>query len=211
MKKFALVLVFILGFFIVFAISGVVTFMVTLDKKAPVEDPTEAVYTGGAPLSGSDVLEDDTAVTRVTPSLRVEDAIIVRGAYGENKTAETESYEMPEVSVNDYEEDALEAAALDVEEDVKTEEKNPEVKTETKAETKAETKSEQKVEAKAEEPKKEEVKKEEVKKEEVKTETPKVEEPKVEEPRVEEPKVEEPKVEEKPQLNPNIQTSDSGL
>lgn len=220
MRKFAVVLVFILGFFAVFAISGLITFMVMIEDDDPtVEEATEALAVEDVILPKNDVIDAETAVTRVTPSLRVEDAIIEYGIYGEKKVAE--DAEIPEVTEGDSEDEAVEVLALE-DEEVKAEEKKPETKTEKKAETKVETKAEEpkkeqvkKEEVKVETPKVEEPKAEEVKVEEPKVEEPKAEEVKVEEPKVEEPKeeikVEEPKEEEKPQLNPNIQTSDSGL
>lgn len=202
MKKIYWVLIFIVGFFVVFAVSAVSTFMFTLNRDdGNAEDATEAVYTGGSILPQGNVIEAETTVTRVTPTLTVEDAIIIHSIYGENE----EVYEKPSLDYEAFDEeaeDAEEAEVLDEEkaaddanaaEAPKTEEKNEEVKT----------------------PEKTEEKQEEVKSEEKKEETPapKVEESKVEEaPKAEEaPKVEEKVEEAKPQLNPNIQTSDSGL
>lgn len=217
MKKFAIALAFLLGFLAVFAISALVTFNVILQRDSEPEIPTEDVYTGGAILPEGNNIENDTAVTRVTPALNVADAIIVRGVYGEDIEEPDTVYEMPQAEV--VEMDILADIANEANDNEKAEEKKEEVKDETpKAEEK---KEEVKVEAPKAEEKKEEVKAEapkvEEKKEEVKTEEkPKVEEkvetPKVEEqPKVEEEKVEQPKVEEKVELDPNKQYSDTGL
>lgn len=219
MKKRYWFLIFFVVFFVVFAISAVSTFLVTLDRDEKVEDATENVYMGGSVLPQGNVIEAETTVTRVTPALTVADAIILRGIiYGENANV----YEKPSLTVEQDEEVLFEDAVIDEaeeeeeapapkseekkEETPKAEEKKEEVKVET---PKTEDKKEVKTEEKKEEPKKEEVKVEEPKKEEA----PKAEEKKEETPapKVEE-KVEEPKKEEtKPQLNPDIQTSDSGL
>ena len=210
MKKRYWFLIFLVGFFVVFAISAVSTFLVTLDRDNNTEDATDNVYTGGSILPQGNVIEAETTVTRVTPTLTIDDAIILHGIYGENKTV----YEEPSVTAEEEDEELFDEAEEEEEapapkteekkeEAPKTEEKKEEVKTEEKKE------EPKKEEVKVEEPKKEEAPKAEEKKEEAPA--PKVEE-KVEEPKVEEPKVEEPKKEEvKPQLNPDVQTSDSGL
>lgn len=200
MKKIYWVLLFIVLFFVVFAVSAVSTFMFALNRgDNDVEDATEAVYTGGAILPQGNTIEAETTVTRVTPTLTVADAIIVRGIYGANDDV----YEKPSIDYSAFEEDdedlAEDAAVgegeavrdeVAAEEAPKAEEKKEEVKIEEK-----------KVEEKAPEVKAED------KKEEVKVEA-KAEEPKVEEA----PKAEEPKVEEKPVvLDPNKQYSDTGI
>ncbi len=200
MKKRYWFLIFLVGFFVVFAISAVSTFLVTLDRDNNTEDATDNVYTGGSILPQGNVIEAETTVTRVTPTLTIDDAIILHGIYGENKTV----YEEPSVTEEEEDEELFDEAVID---EAEEEEEAPAPKTEEK-------KEEVKTQEKKEEPKKEEVKVEEPKKEEAPKAEEKKEEapaPKVEE-KVEEPKVEETKKEEvKPQLNPDVQTSDSGL
>ncbi len=210
MKKRYWFLIFLVGFFVVFAISAVSTFLVTLDRDNNTEDATDNVYTGGSILPQGNVIEPETTVTRVTPTLTIDDAIILHGIYGENKTV----YEEPSVTAEEEDEELFDEAVID---EAEEEEEAPAPKTEEKKEEAPKTeekKEEVKTEEKKEEPKKEEVKVEEPKKEEAPKAEEKKEEapaPKVEE-KVEEPKVEETKKEEvKPQLNPDVQTSDSGL
>ncbi len=205
MRKLAWILFGILGFFVIFAVSAVVTFTVTLDrdKEEPSEEATAAISSGELAAPDSDVIENEATVTRVTPALSVADSIILKTVYLPDKEEDTAGYEMPEVEAIDV--------LADVEEEI--EEEKPVVVEEKKEEVKKETpKTEEKKEAvKAEAPKVEE------KKEEVKAEEPKVEEVKEEvkeeEPKVEEKKEEEPKVEEKKEvvLDPNKQYSDTGL
>ncbi len=205
MRKVLWFLLFILGFFIIFAISAVITFTVTLDrdKEEPSEEAT-AISSGELAAPNSDVIENEATVTRVTPALSVADSIILKTVYLPDKEEEpVTGYEMPEVEAIDV--------LADVEEEIE-EEKAPVVE-EKKEEVKKETPKteEKKEEVKAEAPKVEE------KKEEVKAEQPKVEEVKeevkVEVPVVEEKKEEEPKAEEKKEvvLDPNKQYSDTGL
>lgn len=223
MKKFSIVILFILGFFVVFALSAVITFTLTLDRDKEATEATTEEVQNALPETVVPVdtdIEDEVTVTRVTPSLSVADAIIVKGVYGAQAPEAESSYIQPEAVVaDDVEEDIIENEVVEVKAEVpKTETKKEEPKkaeapkTETKkeevkAETpKAETKKE---EVKTETPKTE-TKKEEVKAEETKTEEKK-EEAKAQEPEIEE-KVEEPVVEEKPVvLDPNKQYSDTGI
>lgn len=190
MKKFSLIILFVLGFFVVFALSAVITFTLTLDRdEEKVEAVTEDSYTGGSILPQGNVIEAETTVTRVTPTLTVADAIIVHGIYGEDENV----YEKPSLDYDAFdEEDAAEDKVLEEDEAFEDNANADEVpKTEVKKE-----------EVKTETPKVEE------KKEEVKAE----EKPAAEE-KAEEVKAEEVKEEEKPQvvLDPNKQYSDTGI
>ena len=212
MKKFSLILLFILGFFIVFAVSAVITFTLTLDRgEEPTEAVTEAIDMEGEIPTAAGEIEDEVAVTRVTPSLSVADAIIVKTVYGAKVEEAESNYEMPEAVVaDDVQEDIIENEVVEVkdEQKPKTEEKKEDIKVETpKTETK---KEEVKVETPKTEVKKEDVKAEAPKAEE-KKEDVKAQEPVVEE-KVEEIKPQEPVVEEKPVvLDPNKQYSDTGI
>lgn len=105
MSKVKWILIFFIIFLVVFFSSVLITFKLVIDKDGNVtETGTEAAYDGGALLFDNDdeagsegevAVDDEFEVTKVTPGLSPEDAVILRGRYeditsGIYRTNETE-------------------------------------------------------------------------------------------------------------------------
>lgn len=216
MKKAGAFLLFIIGFVLVFFASGYISynkFLKTDDENAIV--PSDEVYheENQIQINEGIVVAGDTNLTIITPGLNDSDTIVRYGTI-EDLNIPTTSYADEEDILDQYfEVEEVDLTVENVKAEAKTETK-AETKTETKTETKAESKMETKTEVKTEtKPQTQtEVKAEEpVTNQETAVQQPVAEEP-VQTENIDKQPVEEV-VEEVQQvpLNPNIQTSDSGL
>ena len=97
MRKLTWILIFVLGFFIIFAASAAITFTITLNKnEAPSEAVTDAVLSETPNVPAQTLVEGETPVTRVVPALSAGETVIERTVYKKQEEVPSEVSVVPE-------------------------------------------------------------------------------------------------------------------